>query len=516
MPVPVRTQLRWVALAFVPSGLMLAVTTYITTDIAAAPLFWVVPLALYILTFMIAFGRTQRAMPRMLPTVQALCLAAAGVAALMGVPSLLALGIALLVFTVTALACHLELASLRPEATQLTRYFLLMSIGGAAGGVFNALIAPSLFRGPWEYPLLLILACVVRPQRAPAPETGAGIQARDRAGFSLPRLLSILLAAAALVYGVSPAAPAALRPIAIAAGIVLPAGALLWLSRRGAYLGVGLASLLIVPLLVRAVSAERSVRSFFGTYRVVRIPASGITVLQHGTTIHGVQSNRPGEATLPLGYYSHSGPFGRFFAVIRKTRPALPSVNIIGLGIGGLGCYANPGENWSFREIDPAVERLARDTRSFHFMQLCGNDPAVSIGDARVTLTRDTAARYDVLVIDAFSSDSVPVHLLTREALALYFSRLAPGGTVLFHISNRYLDLAPVVARMAQAAGATARHLVAPAQSDGFRISAAEVIAVVPPGGNLDALAADGWDVPAPGPVLWTDDRSDVARVIRW
>jgi hypothetical protein len=169
-----------------------------------------------------------------------------------------------------------------------------------------------------------------------------------------------------------------------------------------------------------------------------------------------------------------------------------------------------------FREIDPTVERIARNNRFFHFMQSCGNNPQVVIGDARITLSQDTAARYGLLIIDAFSSDSVPVHLLTREALRLYLSRLTPGGVVVFHISNRYLNLAPVVSRLAADEGAASRHLLLPASQPGTRYSAAELIAVAANPASLSRLTADGWDDPKPGPVLWTDDRSDIARVIRW
>lgn len=258
------TQLRWMALAFVPSGLMLAVTTYITTDIASAPLFWVVPLAIYIGTFVWAFGRRAPGLLRGLPLFQGLALAAAGVTALMGVPSLLALAVALLAFTLTAALCHMDLAARRPEPRHLTRYYLLISVGGALGGVFNALVAPVLFPGPWEYPLLLIAACAVRPRRgATAPGASPLAAASATPLDATPkqnwvRLLGILFAGAFLIWASSDAAPPPLRAWARVAGVVLPAGALLFLSRRGAYLCIGLASLLILPLIVRMAGAEQS------------------------------------------------------------------------------------------------------------------------------------------------------------------------------------------------------------------------------------------------------------------
>ena len=199
-------------------------------------------------------------------------------------------------------------------------------------------------------------------------------------------------------------------------------------------------------------------RSFFGVHRVRLVPAADLVVLQHGTTFYGMQSTRPGEELTPLGYYHRAGPFGRFFAALARRPEPVSAVGVLGLGTGVLGCYARPGEAWTFHEIDPVVERLARDGRWFRFMAGCGNDPAVVLGDARVTLA-NTGNRYDVLVVDVFSSDGVPAHLLTREALALYFARLKPGGVVLFHVSNRYLDLVPVVARLAADAGPAPAHV---------------------------------------------------------
>ena len=199
----------------------------------------------------------------------------------------------------------------------------------------------------------------------------------------------------------------------------------------------------------------------------------------------------------------------------RRSEP-LASVGVVGLGTGALACYAHPGETWDFREIDGLAEQLAKDPRWFHFMSDCGANDRVILGDARLTLTADQASRYDLLVIDAFSSDSVPVHLITREALALYLAHLKPGGVVVFHVSNRFLDLVPIVARLAADAGAPARHLLVAQGSDSLREPATEAVAVGRPGERLDDIGADGWDVPAPGRTLWTDDRSDILGVIRW
>ncbi len=517
-PLPLAQQLRWMMLAFVPSALMLAVTTYITTDIASAPLFWVLPLAIYILTFVVAFGRpAENGRPgtsRRMLALQGAALAAAGVAGMKDIPNLLSLAVALAAFALTASVCHRELAARRPPSRHLTRYFLLISVGGALGGLFNAFAAPLLFRGPWEYPLLLIAACLLRPAAAPLGSRSRedwAARADLGAGFLLCVVALALLCLARLGQAGVWAVPS------MAASIIIPFAGLLWFSTRRVRLAFALAGLFLLPATITATSTLASVRSFFGIYRVRSLPAERAVALQHGTTMHGLQSLLPGEERTPLGYYERSGPFGRLFAARDKILPGMNSVGVVGLGTGGLGCYAQRGQKWTFLEIDAAVERLARDDRYFHFMSLCGNHPAVVLGDARITLAAAADVKYDMLIIDAFSSDSVPVHLLTSNAMALYFARLKPGGVLVYHISNRFLNLAPVVARLAQAANAQARHLLyVPGFAGTARHTGAEVVAVALPGASLDWLAADGWDVPTPGPVLWTDERMDILRVIRW
>ena len=506
-------RLRWVTLAFVPSALMLAITTHITTDIAAIPLFWVLPLAIYILTFVFAFARHAPLRPRIMLAFQGLALAATGMSGLFGTLSAAAMLVPLAAFALTAAVCHAELAARRPGVQHLTGYFLLISMGGALGGLLNALVAPLLFQTPLEYPLLLVAACLMRP-----PADRLRTQAREnwavRGDLLLP--FALITIVTALLWASSLDGPAAVRQFTHFTAFIVLAAALLWFAQRRIRLALVLAVCLFGPILADASFAEVTTRSFFGVLRVQRLPLEDLVILRHGTTMHGMQSTRPGEELTPLGYYHAAGSFGRFFAAMAKRTAPIADVGVIGLGIGGLGCYAQPGAAWTFYEIDPMVERLARDNRWFHSMAGCGNHPDVKLGDGRIKLAADSAARYDILIVDAFSSDSVPVHLLTREALALYLARLKPGGTMLFHVTNRYLDLAPVVARLALDAGAPARHLFVPAGDDVFRQTRSEVVAVGTPGGELNALADDGWDIPQAGPVLWTDERSDVLGVIRW
>ena len=447
---------------------------------------------------------------------QGVALAAAGVAGIGGVPNAVALFAPLAAFALTAAVCHAELAERRPEVGHLTGYFLLISVGGALGGLFNALLAPVLFPIPLEYPLLLVAACLLRPRHAAAPPAWARVGRNFRFDLLVPAALILLTLAVLWAAGGSAGADAA-RLAKHAAAIVLPGAVLLWFVGRRTQLALTLGGFLIVPPLTDLPNTPVVARGFFGVHRVRLLPAEELVVLQNGTTLHGVQSTRSGEELTPFVYYHREGPFGRLFDILAQRPTPIAAVGVLGLGTGVLGCYARPGEAWTFHEIDPVVELLARDARWFRFMADCGNGPTVVLGDARVTLA-NAADRYDVLVVDTFSSDSVPVHLLTREALALYFARLKPGGVVVFHISNRYLDLAPVVARLAADAGAPARHLLVPPPPLGAspRTSGAEAVAVAAPGGDLDALAADGWDVPRPGPALWTDERSDVLGVLRW
>ena len=294
-------RLRWVVLAFVPSALMLAVTTYITTDIAATPLFWVVPLAIYIGTFMLAFARRQFIGQRTLLALQGMALAAAGLVGMYGTPTTVSLIISLSAFTLTAAVCHTELAQRRPDARGLTGYYLLISLGGALGGVFCALLAPVLFLGPWEYPLLLIAACLLRP---PPLATRRSENWAIRGDLLLPVALTAL--AIALLWAASPAGPEALRPAARVASIVVPGAALLWFAKRRVRLAMALAGFLLFPALMDASDTLIMTRSFFGVHRVRRLPNEDLVVLQHGTTVHGMQSTRPGEELTPLGYYDRS------------------------------------------------------------------------------------------------------------------------------------------------------------------------------------------------------------------
>lgn len=495
-------RLRWITYSFVPSALLLAVTAYITMDLASAPLFWIVPLALYLATFILVFARRPPLPHSLMLRLQPLLLIPV-VILVIGSGSIWLLLLHLACFFVTAMVCHGELARSRPPVRDLTEFYLWVSLGGVLGGMFTALLAPVLFPEIWEYPLLLVAACLIRPVVSAA---GKGEWAGD---LMLPTLL--LLGLLALIYGEGVAGWVRFSAPLLAAVV------LLYCSDRRWRFALGIAACLLVMQLAVSKGTLASARSFFGVNRVRLIADGAATVLQHGTTVHGVESMRPGEQNIPLGYYSREGPFGRFFDAMAGRSAS--RVGVVGLGIGALGCYSRPGQAWTFHEIDGAVEKLARDAAYFHQLAVCGNNPRIVLGDARVTLQDVPDRAYDVIIIDAFSSDSIPLHLLTREALALYQLKLAPDGVILFHISNRYLDLEPVIAVLARDAGSPVRSvLYLPTGASSFEHSGAQVVAVGQPGHALDYLiAAAGWLPLATSPVaLWTDERSDIVSRIRW
>jgi hypothetical protein len=505
-------RLRWATLAFVPSSLLLGITTHITTDIAAAPLFWVVPLALYLLTFVLVFARRQllphAVMVRLLPVAVIMTVT---FGPLLQLPALVAFPLNLGCFFVIAMVFHGELASRRPEVDRLTEFYFFVSFGGVLGGLFNAILAPLLFSDVWELPLILVLACFLAPYGEP----------RSRFGIAGDLLLPAALFALLMVRRRLPVPD--WQPIYLGIGLftfyLIPALVMMSFRRRRLRFALGVAVCLITPVLMLSSQSSAKYRSFFGVYKIGTSDDGLARTLAHGTTMHGAASLVPGEEASPTVYYSRQGPFGRFFAKLASQD--IRRVGIVGLGTGELGCYAKPGQQWTFYEIDPLVERIARDRNFFQFMARCGNEPTVVLGDARLTLERAGDGSYDVLVIDAFSSDSIPTHLLTKEALALYLKKLSARGAVLFHISNRYLDLAPVVAALAFDAGVQARFLSYQPEPGTplWRSAAANVIALASAVGNLDFLTSDdGWTAlpRPPAYALWTDQRSDILRSIQW
>jgi hypothetical protein len=470
-------RIHWVVLAFVPSSLLLGVTTYITTDLAAVPLLWVLPLAIYLLTFILAFGRWPRLFHHV---VVALALPLSLLVIFLMVSALperiwvIVLWHFALLFVI-ALACHGALALDRPGPLHLTEFYLLISVGGVLGGLFNALVAPLVFSSLIEYPLMMVLACVLLA--APrSPGLGLGVGAR-RALLAVAAavLLTVVLYSESATLRVDFAFLA--RVLALSSERVSewldPAERLLnklliygpplvvawFLRRRPLHLGLALASVLLISGFVDARNSDqiRQSRSFFGVLRISRDrDPKGYTELRHGTTLHGRQSLEPSRRTEPLSYYQRKGPIGQLFTEL-DGRAGSVHMAVVGLGTGTLAAYARPGDRVTFYEIDRLVRDIAFDPAYFSYATDArdrGVTMRLELGDARIRMEavkRDRPEeRYDVILVDAFSSDAIPVHLLTREALRLYFDLLGPRGILALHISNRYLRLEPVVAALAE------------------------------------------------------------------
>jgi spermidine synthase len=448
-------RLKWVGLSAAPSSLMLGVTTYLSTDIAAVPLLWVIPLFLYLVTFITAFSikssRVTRAAHRALPLVVVPLIM--NVASQSTMPVGLSIPLHLLAFLLAALICHLELAASRPPAQQLTEFYLWMAVGGLVGGVFNTLLAPVMFTSITEYPVALLAAVSLASDRR---QPISGLNPLWRGG-----VVRVALVAAWTVAIVVVATRFELSEGTVFALLAPAALLILGLSRTPRYFGAALAAMSAAGLLYTGGSDTviHRERTFFGVYRVVT-EAGGYRTLYHGTTLHGRQSLNPGRSMEPLTYYHRTGPIGEFLEGFAVARPN-GRVGVIGLGIGSLVTYASVNQQWTFYEIDPAVARIASDPHYFTFLTNAAIRPAIVLGDARLSLRDAVPHGYDLLVLDAFSSDAIPVHLMTREALAIYLGVLAEHGALAFHISNRHLDLEPVLGSLAHA-----DHLTAILRSD--------------------------------------------------
>jgi hypothetical protein len=499
---------RWIGLSFVPSSLMLAVTAYISTDVAAVPLLWVVPLALYLITFVLTFSAYSsrvvaigaRVFPLVMLYLTWLMISEAGL------PLAPMTATHLLAFFVIATMCHGALAADRPSTAHLTDFYLTLSVGGALGGVFNSLAAPLLFTSVLEYPLALAFGVLLLTFR---PGTEPLLSARR--WWLQPAIAGVLTIVALKWPGTG--ARTAVVIWALLTGAILVAFSVSRAPRR-----FGASVLVMIGLYTVIggrgfVGVDYASRTFFGTYRVIADEQRRAYTLFHGTTIHGRQNIGSGE---PLTYYHVSSPVAQLLA--SRAAGSLKSVGAVGLGTGALAYYAQPGQQWTFYEIDAEVERIARDTRYFSHLAACGTQCEVVIGDARLSL-QNRPAMHDVIVLDAFSSDSIPIHLLTRDAVELYLSRLNPGGILAIHISNNHLDLRSVVAgvmRDLELAGRVQYQSTPRGAAEGSFGSHWAVLARSE--SDLYSIATDPlWQRLSPrDDRTWTDDFSNIWNVIDW
>jgi SAM-dependent methyltransferase len=508
----------WIALAAVPSGLMLSTTTHLTTDIVAGPLLWVLPLGLYLLSFVVAFARGRRVADFITTIAPLVILVAGGLAFSRGArdPFFSAtLGLGLLF--VIAVALHTAMFRTRPAVGHLTRFYLAMSVGGMLGGLFCAIIAPLVFDWAYEHPLLILAGALLVPQ-------WPLIQWPPRLTNALTIILPVLALAVSYVTSQY------LIGWKEVVGIVLTSLLVLACVGRRLPFALSLGALMLSygGWFILQQSAEGSrTRSYFGIYQVFDVPNQYGDMerqLLHGTTLHGSESLVPGRERMMTSYYAPRSGVGIVLSHATDLYGANARIGVVGLGSGTLSCYKRPGESWRVFEIDPVMVTIARD--HFQFLTGCAADAQIVLGDARVSLANQAPNSIDVLAVDAFSSDAVPMHLLTREALAIYGRAVQPGGIVLFHISNRYLDLAPVIADLAHSGGWTAKVLnytPTMAENRDLATSSQWIALSRDPAALQRIVQLSGEDAgkwqdlqPTEGFAGWSDDYASILPIIRW
>lgn len=469
--------LLWVALAAVPSLLLVAVTNQITLEIAVVPLLWVLPLALYLLSFILCFERPGFAHRGVFVPLAmgASALAAWALGQGPDLPLAAQAGILGLLLFAYATALHGELVRLRPAPAFLTRFYLAVSAGGAAGGLLASLVAPVVFPALWELPVAVVAGALLLAVRVLADEPAWLYRSPWR---HRPALLLFL----AWILGLG------------------------WTFSEQARDQVS--------------TAMRTSRNFYGWFRVTReaYPAGVARSLKHGRISHGIQFETEPWSERPTTYYGELTGVGLALRLHpRRGDGAGPlRVGVVGLGTGSVAVYARPGDSWRFYEINPEITALSKGVDPlFTYLARAPSPVEVSPGDARLSLEREAPRRFDVLVLDAFSSDAIPLHLVTREAFDLWFSHLADGGILAVHISNRFLDLGPVVRRLAVERRAGFAMVLS--QREGLEIWPTRWVLMAEKPETLErpGFAAFASDPPAPGP-LFTDDYSNLLRILRW
>ncbi len=517
-----KTMAMWIALAAIPSGLMLSTTTHLTTDIVAMPMLWVLPLGLYLLSFTIAFSE-NRALPNAILSIAPLVLmigAGTAFANNSTMPWLYA-PLGLWVLFVASVALHAMLYDRRPAPSQLTTFYLAMSVGGVVGGLFCAIVAPLVFDWAYEHPILIVAAGLLVSQR-PLFEPLRRLSATWALILVLLALLTSMIAGHMLIISEDIAVPEWLTLIVLMITIMV---ALAVMGRRLNF-AAGLVAIMLTlggwSTIQTSLHKDGRIRSFFGIYTIADTVGPA-RFLQHGTTLHGEQSLVPGREREPLTYYAAKSGVGLAMAAAPQLFAHPARIGVVGLGAGTLACYAQPGQDWRFYEIDPAIAAIARDPNKFTFLSRCLPNVPIEIGDARISIAADPPHGLDLLVIDAFSSDAVPMHLLTREALDAYARRLDTGGLLMIHISNRFMKLEPVLAA-AEGFGwhTMARtYLVSPEEAK-RSYSSSLWIALARDKATIDRLAAlsgpDNWrpTEARPGFVAWTDDYASILPLLKW
>jgi hypothetical protein len=443
-PIAWRRRVRWIALAAVPSSLMLGATTAMTTNVAPVPLLWVLPLSLYLISFILVFSRGEGAGPfhkAALWAAPPLLVLVGGIVTIgIAEPLIVVIPINLAAFFAVALALHGELAADRPPAKQLTQFYLLVSLGGALGGSFNVLVAPNIFNSLTEYPIALVLAAFLLPMWR-----GSWSDDLSFVRHVVPPLAVGGLGLVALLLTEADRWPHRIAYIALGLACLL-------LARNSLRFGLALA-LAMVAVWVPTIDNVRVIyqdRTFFGVHKVESELMGIIHEFKHGDIVHGAQIGALG--ITPITYYHPTGPVGQLFEAL-PDQSLRKRTGVVGLGVGSMACYARPGDRFTFFEIDSGVVERARNNKLFSFLRDCKGTFEIAMGDGRRSLEKRADREFGVLALDAFSADSIPMHMITREAVELYLDKLEPNGVIAFHLSNNYLDLEPQVGRIASALG---------------------------------------------------------------
>jgi hypothetical protein len=544
-------RLTWIGLAFVPAALLTAFTVHVTMDVASAPLLWVIPLAIYLLTFVLVFRDRPLISREALLFLHLVALVIALIALSQYTNNwFIVSGTGLLVFITTALLAHRTLYEARPAPVHLTEFYLWMSLGGALGGMFTALVAPQIFSEIYEYPLLLALSMACRPGALRLSKERAGMEWVALAVIAAVGVLAIWflpnLARSILNAGSEPDSGWMARQLArfvlLAGGstsivVILLAGILIASVRSAprqlVAAGLMCLALVLLPSEVRRGQGGQAERSFFGVYRMAFVPSAGgggfFRTLVHGTTLHGAQrqydvKGRPVDDTVPTTYYYPGSPIGQTIAKRREVLAAKGEkgrYGIVGLGTGSSSCHKQEGETWKFFEIDPTVIKIASNPKNFTFISKCQPDIDIAIGDARLTIGKEPDESFDLFIIDAFSSDAIPVHMLTKEAIELFLRKLKPEGVVLLHTSNRYLDLNSVLGAIRKTLPGNPAGLVMndrkvdrrahPRQTGSTVVVFANSDAALQPYRGLNGVSELDDGTAAGVPLrAWTDDYSDI------
>lgn len=505
-------RLLWLGLALLPSSLLQGVTMHVLTDVASLPLLWVIPLSLYLLSFIIAFSRLG-------PKITAFCwqsmpviVAITMILLVVKIGSILGFIAHLACFFMMALACHGRLAQTRPAARFLTGYYLWIAFGGMLGGVFNSLLAPLLFTGIIEYPLALCAVCLFMPAPAWRPKLSDLV-------FSLVFLVQILILGSIYNLGRSlSSVTTGILIFQVTLFVLICGFGFQMLASKHRPLRMGLlagAFVFLVPVFVFPNSSQTLIsaeRNFFGVLRVTHNAQLDINMLTHGTTLHGVQSFDEKERLVPQSYYFPLVALRNHFLKDTSKQP----LAVVGLGVGSLACIGRKGERMDFFEIDPAVIRVAENPSFFTYMKDCPPEKKIILGDARLKLGEMPDHRYAMLMIDAYNSDSLPLHLMTREALQVYRSKLAPGGILLFHITNRHLNLEPILGRLAKDAGLSALVAHFDPTKEQELLFPSRWVAMAEEAKTLRPLREDpAWEPLIIGPGdIWTDHYSNILEAM--